>query len=97
MLDANQPQGFETLTLTNSKNNITSSSEVFQDSHTMKWEPWPEAHVEEAREHLVNEHQKYGNQRDARAFHLESEAEAGECWRSAVKCFPRADVEREAP
>lgn len=48
----------------------------------MKWQPWPEAHTEELREH------KAGN------TFLESDAEAGECWRSAVKCLFRSDVER---
>lgn len=90
MLDANQYQGFETLTLSDPTKEQERPADAFQDFQTMKWEPWPEAHIEDEQK-AFQTNEKICSSRNAR---YDSEAEAGECWRSAVKCFFRTDMER---
>lgn len=79
-----------TLSMMQTKDNPT--IDTFQDAETGKWVPWPEAYTIETASNSV-----FARER------LPSEAEAGDCWRSAVRStavaltrggFLREDMER---
>lgn len=79
---------------------------MFQDANTARWIPWPEAHAP------INEltsSSKLEEMNSDATFHsigrgrLPSEAEAGDCWRAAVRmpavgyassCLYRKDMEK---
>ena len=102
MLEASEPQGFEALLPSSLKTDDSSVVDTLQDSATSKWKPWPNAYVEnQSSINTANALSEQVQGADGQETNfLDSEAEAGECWRAAVRssfpgtCFFREDMEK---